>query len=607
MKFKQLSVVAVSLLTFTSATNAVLGPIPIYLNTEYRTENPVIGSIASTLSFNADDIKATGANTFLDFLATIPSVGLVNPQGNVPAVFLRGNEARHTLVLVDGVSVNDISSPDAAVGYGLKVIPLNDIEKIDIIKGYGSVLYGASAIGGVISVTTKKATEGNAATVGTKFGTNNSKTYSLSASTGGKNGYIRLTQNKHSTDGINARTDFSAGEKDSISNSATQIKFGNEKFHASYLESTNKTDFDKCYLPDMSTVDNCVADRKLNKIAISTNKQINEVWKTKLYLAQTTTDVTTYDGGVASIYSSDDYKSTDLILINDIKVNNGLFNIGLSKVDKENTTDKLKFSNKDIFINWQKNINDIDVNTGIRHIKHDNFGTHTIYNAGIGKYLDDSVKLTVNYNTAFNAPSLDHLSDSDNPAKLKPETSKNINIGLNKKYVWGEANVELYKNIVTDVITYTDNGGWPNPDFYTNKNKLTNKGVELSINTDILDYDIELNHHYVESRMNNRNIQSTRRPKNTTNLAVKKQYGKFNSIIQVIKKSSSLDTTGGDPTLGDITLSGYTLLNLSTNYNVNNNTKALLNIKNATDRDYMVVDKYNQLGRTIELGLDFNF
>ncbi len=610
MKFTQLCVAtAVSALTFSTASNAVLGPIPIYLNTEYRTESPVIGSIASTLSFNADDIKATGANSFLDFLSTVPSVGLVNPQGNIPAIFLRGNEARHTLVLVDGVSVNDISSPDAAVGYGLKVIPLNDIEKIEIIKGSGSVVYGASAIGGVISITTKKGANGTRAIVSAKFGTHNSKTYNLSASGGDKNGYIRLTHNQHATDGINAKTTDITNEKDKISDQATQIKVGNEKFNLSYLEARNKTEYDACFGVDKN---DCSADRKLNKIAVNTSKKINKIWKIKLSLTQTKTDVSTYDNGVVSIYSSDDYKSTHITLLNDIKVNNALFNIGLSKVDKENITDKLNFSNKDVFINWQKNINDMDITTGARYIKHDNFGDHTIYNAGIGKHLGDNIKLTANYNTAFNAPSLEHLSDSDNPAKLKPETSQNINVGLNKQHSWGETSIELYKNTTTDVVTYTStvyDNSWNviTPDFYTNENKLTNKGVDLSINTKIFGYNIDLSHNYVKSRMNARNVQAIRRPKNTTKLAVNKQYGKFNSRMQIIKKSSSLDSTGGDPTLGDISLNGYTLVNLSTNYNVNKNTRVSLNIKNATDKVYTIVNGYNQLSRTVELGLDYNF
>jgi vitamin B12 transporter len=225
-------------------TNAALGPIPIYLNTEYRTDSPVIGSIASTLSFSADDIKATGANTFLDFLATVPSVGLYNPYGNVAALFMRGGDSDHTLVLVDGVSVNSIDSLNGAVEYGLTSIALNDIEKIEIIKNSGSVLYGSSAISGVINITTKKGADGASATLGIKFGTHNSKTYTLSANNGGKDGFVRFTHNKYTTDGINAQTGDTTGEKDSINNQTTQIKAGNKHFDIGYLESRNKTQYD---------------------------------------------------------------------------------------------------------------------------------------------------------------------------------------------------------------------------------------------------------------------------------------------------------------------------------------------------------------------------
>ncbi len=160
-------------------SNAVLGPIPIYLDTEYRTDSPVIGSIASTLSFNADEIKATGANTFLEFLATVPSVNLSNPQGGVPGVFIRGNKSEHTLFVVDGVSMVSANSLNGAIEYGMNNIPLNNIEKIDIIKNSGSVLYGSGAIAGVISITTKKGANKKSVILSTKFGTYNTKTYAL--------------------------------------------------------------------------------------------------------------------------------------------------------------------------------------------------------------------------------------------------------------------------------------------------------------------------------------------------------------------------------------------------------------------------------------------
>jgi vitamin B12 transporter len=106
-------------------------------------------------------------------------------------------------------------------------------------------------------------------------------------------------------------------------------------------------------------------------------------------------------------------------------------------------------------------------------------------------------------------------------------------------------------------------------------------------------------HTYSKSSVNNSDTQPVRRPKNITDLTITKQYAKFNARAQVIRKSSSLD--------GGVELDGYTLINLSSSYAINNNAKVLLNIKNATDKNYTIAKGYNQPSRTIEIGLDYQF
>ncbi|WP_428087208.1 TonB-dependent receptor plug domain-containing protein [Candidatus Thioglobus sp.] len=604
MNIKQSSLIfSISALIFTSATNAALGPVAVYLNTEYRTNSPVIGSISSTLSFSADDIQATGANTFLDFLASVPSVGLVNAQGNVPAVFMRGNKPEHTLFLVDGISINDISSVNGAISNGLADIALSDIEKIDIIKGSGSVLYGSSAIAGVISITTKKGADGSSATLNTKFGTHNSKTYALSASAGGEAGFVRFTHNQYTTDGISVRTDDTLNDADGIDNRATQIKAGNKHYDINYSENSHKNAYDRCYDANIfAVVDLCSADRKLNKIAINTHQTLSDIWDAKLSLAQTKTTVNTYVNGLitTAFGASDNYKSTHITLLNDIKFDAALLNVGLSKVNDENTTTKDKLSHKNVFINWQNNIENMDINVGTRYIKHDEFGAHVVYNTGIGKYLNNNLKLTANYNTGFNSPTIRQVSDPANPFRIKPETSKNINLALSKQHAWGQISIEWYKNTITDLIvgkfdpiTFDSLG-------YVNEQQQKIKGIEVSLNANISDYNINFSHNYNESRKNNETTQDLRRPKNITNLTIGKQYNKLNSSIQIIKKSSSLD-------FGSVKLDGYTLINLSTNYAIKKNAKLSLNINNITDKNYTVVNNYNQLGRTLEIGLTYNF
>lgn len=581
--------------------NAVLGPIPIYLNSEYRTDSPVIGSITSTLKFSAADIKATGANTFLDFLATVPSVGLSDPYGNVPGVFIRGNKSEHTLFVVDGVSIVSANSLNGAVEYGLTNIPINDIEKIEIIKNSGSVLYGSGAIAGVISITNKKGANGNNATISTKFGTHNSKTYALSASGGDKNGFIRFTHNKYSTDGINSQTQDATKEKDSIKNQSTQIKIGNKHFDISYLKARDKTEYDGFGGVNSEEL----GDTKLTKIMFNVNKIFNENWKSKLSISQIKDS---RDNGVNAATIGDKYNSTNITLLNDIKVNDALIVIGLSKIDDKNTTENKELSTKEVFSTWQKNINNVDINAGVRHIKHSKFGNKTIYALGLSKYLDNNIKLTTHYNTGFKAPTLKNLYGWDFSGNkpttganlnLKPETSRNIEVGIEKQYASSLIRVAFYKNKVKNLITTTGTFNTANYS-YVNLNKLTTKGVELSINSNVLDYNVDFSHNYNNSKENDSTTQAVKRPKNITNLTISKQYGKFNSRAQIIKKSSSFDT-------GNVALKGYTLLNLSTHYTINNNAKMSFNVKNSTNKDYTIVNGYNQLGRTVELGLDYRF
>jgi len=620
MNIKKLSLVAaVSALTFTTASNAVLGPIPIYLNTEYRTDTPVIGSIASTLSFDAADIKATGASTFLDFLATVPSVGLVDATGNIPSLFIRGNEARHTLVLVDGVSVNDISSPDGSVGTGLVSVALNDIEKVEIIKNSGSVLYGSASSGGVISLTTKKGANGAYGVVSTKYGTHSSKTYNLLASGGDEDGFIRFSHSNYKTDGINARTDDTSADKDGIKNQSTQIKAGNKNFNISYLKGRNKTEYDNTFASDGSTL---LADRKLTKVAFNTNKTFSNTWKTKLSLAQTKIS---RDRGANASTIGDKYKNTNVTLLNDVKVNDALITIGLFHNKDENTTGNQKFVSKEVFANWQKDIESINVNTGFRRIDHDEFGNHTVYGFGVGKHLDNDIKLTANYNTAFKAPTLFQANKYNNPAKLKPETSKNIELGVEKQHDWGVSKITIYKNTGKDTIDYracSDGSAvtYPAPAYsavcaapgatplkhYFNEDELVSKGIELSINANVSGYNVDFNHNYNAAKKNNDAEQVLRRPGNITNLTINKQYGKFSPRLQIINKSSSLDDTTFDGN-GDTKLKGYTLVNLSTGYAISENVSTSVNVKNATNKKYTVVDSYNQLERTIEVGLDYSF
>jgi vitamin B12 transporter len=318
---------------------------------------------------------------------------------------------------------------------------------------------------------------------------------------------------------------------------------------------------------------------------------MSATWSAKLSLAQIKDTRDETKGGVFTL--GDQYKRTDTTLLNDIKINNALLNIGLSKVNDKNTENNQQITSKEVFINWQKKINNIDINMGARYIKHSKFNHETAYNLGLAKYLDKRVKLTSSYNTAFATPSLAQINAV---ATLEPETSKNIELGIEKTYDWGMVDVKTYLNKIDNAFRSDATTNWT----WTNIGRLTTKGIETSVNANINNYDLKFSHNYNKSRAHDETTQAIRRPENITNLTLSRQYAKFNSRVQIIKKSSSLDAD-------NVKLAGYTLLNLSTGYQFSKNAKASLTVNNATDKDYTVANGFNQFGRTVNLGLDYNF
>src|SRR5690606_23692837 len=114
----------------------------------------------STTIITSSEIEKSGANTVADLLRDIPGVELLRqgPMGQTASVFIRGARAESTLVLIDGMPVNDIMSPGAA--FDFSVLSADSVSRIEVYRGPQSVRFGAGALGGVINILTKEGSPG---------------------------------------------------------------------------------------------------------------------------------------------------------------------------------------------------------------------------------------------------------------------------------------------------------------------------------------------------------------------------------------------------------------------------------------------------------------
>jgi vitamin B12 transporter len=124
--------------------------------TATRTEQPKLELASSTTLMSFEDLKKAGKETAADALAAVPGLDVVQNggPGKTADIFIRGANSEHTLVMMDGVEVNDPMSPGRNFDFGH--LSLDNIDRIEIVRGPQSTLYGSDAMGGVINIITKK-------------------------------------------------------------------------------------------------------------------------------------------------------------------------------------------------------------------------------------------------------------------------------------------------------------------------------------------------------------------------------------------------------------------------------------------------------------------
>jgi len=574
---------SLSAIVISNSANAVIGPIKISLNNEYRTATPVIGAIATSIKLDKSDIKKTGASTFVELLEMIPSVTFEGGTGNMAAVRLRGNEASHTLLLIDGQKVSITGGQP-----NFKMIPLNQISSIEITKGPFSSLYGPGAIGGVINVfTDKDANTITRNTIDSSYGTHGTKQSSVNSYFKGETSYVDFTFTDFITDGIDATGDGDLDPSDRQTfglNLGTEIS-NNTSISLNMIDSKANIMYDSAYPANQYAND-------LRQIGLGVTQKFSDRFQTRVNI----NDQNIFRHGSK-------YELNTMSVINELDFDSSKLSIGLmNSVDKD-VDDKKQIKHTDVFTQWQGLILDNELSIGARITDHDKFSTHTTYNFNWAKDLSATLRVNGSYGTATNLP--DHYKNNLNivagKTSLKPERSKNLELGLTGDYEWGNVELKLYKSKVTDAFTYFTATG---PDYYKNDGTVNIQGVELSLGTEFLGWDLDSSVDFNKAIAVSTDLQKGRRPNRSISLNLSKTSGKWKRNINWVAKSWAWDK---DAHTNDVKLGGYGLLNLSTSYDFTENLTVYLNRNNALDKDYEMARGYSTLGKTSTLGLTYTF
>ena len=295
------------------------------------------------------------------------------------------------------------------------------------------------------------------------------------------------------------------------------------------------------------------------------------------------------------------YELNTVTLINEVDYDFSKLSLGLSTTIDKDIANSKNIKHTDLFTQWQGLIVDNEISIGARIIDHDKFSSHATYNLNWAKDLTATTRINASYGSATNLP--DHYKNNLNivagKTSIKPERSKNLELGLSNSFEWGEVDIKLYKSKVTDSFSYKS----ASPAYYINDGIVNISGVEVSFETDFIGWDIDTNIDYNKAIAASTNLQKGRRPNRSISLNLSKASGKWSRNINWVAYSSAWDKDNHSNGKNG----GYGLLNIRTSYDFTENLSIYLNRNNTLDKSYETAKGYNTLGKTTTIGLTYNF
>lgn len=571
----------------------------------------------TVISISSEEITRNQGKTVAEVINTKSGIEILGSRSNAGqnlSYFVRGGNNRQVLILIDGIQVNDPSS--IANDFDLRLLSLDRIESIEIIKGASSTLYGSGAATAVINITTKKASKNDIAlTVNSSFGTNQSQDdsdynvndFSNSVQVDGtvdKLTYV-VGFGHQSTDGLSA---VFGEESDHFTRVNTNVRLGykfSDAFDVSIYGSQDKfkNDFDNSS-PRVDADFRGDSDQYRFGIAPKYTYKNGSVTMNAAY--------TTIDRQFFSNFPSQFEGETIAVdIYNKYNFNNQFYTVvGLNYIDNQTVfTEEQSSSIVDPYLNVVY-VSDfgLNVNAGARMNNHSEYGSHFTYNLNpsyrmpLGKGY---AKAFASYSTSFIAPSLSQLFGNFGPnPNLEPEENTTVEGGVEVKLSDNFRVSALYFNrkeenfiqyTVTDFTTFAG-------EYQNVEEEFTVNGAEIEVSASpIENLTIDANYTFTEKK----DVKVLRIPKHKANLNVAYAFtAKTNAGLSYQFTSDRLDTDFS--TFQDVTLDSFNLIGATINHKFSKKFSGFLAVSNIFNEEYTEITGFTTRGTNVRVGFSLS-
>lgn len=568
--------------------------------TPTRTAQTLAASLQHTSVITRADIKSSAMSDVASLLRRESGVEIAQTGGlgAQAAIRIRGAEADHVLVLIDGVRVNSASTGATAIDQLL----LDEIERIEIVRGNVSSVYGSEAIGGVVQIFTRRGAGAFKPAVAVGLGTEDTR--KLSASVGGALGDTRLHVGvaRTQTDGFSStRAEFVSTPADLDDDAYTNTTFNLALSHRlssaheiglTAFRSKGDTEFDDSFSNH--------SEQTLTALSAWGENRWQPGWLSRVQASQGIDALDVDLNGT----SGDNFRTRNRQLAwhNTIDAGVGALRLGVEGLWQRFESNLAYAADArrvgSVFVGYTATQGAHDMQLNLRRDDYSDVGGATTGLVGYGYRFNPAWRVSGSMSTAFRAPSFNDLYSpyGGNPA-LDPERARSIELGLAYSGAPGLARVTAFATRTRDLINFV--GFTP-----VNVDRAENRGVELSWHGRLAGLD-------ARAAFTAQNPEDT-----TTGLALLRRAERFGSVSLGGEVGAAFNwraevlASGARPdvhavTFARTTVPGYAVLNLNLGWQATRDWKLSGKFTNLLDQDYSLVHGYNVQGRTLLIELAY--
>ncbi|WP_231471732.1 TonB-dependent siderophore receptor [Novosphingobium sp. CECT 9465] len=592
-----------------------------------RTQQTTSEVAQSVTVITLDDITTRQSVAVTDLLRSVPGITVTSNGGlgTSTSVSIRGAESDQTVALIDGVKLNDPSTPGGGFNFGNLLT--GNIERIEVVRGSQSVLWGSQAIGGVVNIVTRTPTEDLTVNASGEYGWRDTarvvgnvsgKFGPVSASVGA--GYLR-------TDGFSTFNETRGGkERDGYRNFGANAKFAIALSDAISIDlrswySDGKVGVDGFPAPTFSFGDTPEFARTRELVgyaglnaALFDGRFRNRIAYTLTDTRRRNTDLT--GGTELETFNAKgrnerfEYQG-NVDLIDTV---GATFGAETEKASFRTSSYGSPFSLAEARINSvygqlsARPVTGLTFSAGLRHDDHDTFGGKTTFSAG-GVFTpnEGSTTLRASYGEGFKTPSLFQLFSEYGNTALVPESSQGWDAGVTQKLLGGRIEVGATwfhrdtRNLIGFVGCTVLTGICTNRPFgtYDNVAKARAQGLEFALTLKPVDaLRVQANYGYVEATNVATGLDLVRRPRHSINTSVDYDWAfGLKTGATVTHVGSSFDNASNTRQL-----EGYVLVDLRAAFPVTGNIELFGRVENLFNEQYETSFRYGTPRRAAYAG-----